>query len=677
MFLSWPILSQAQLREFESVPVDVPNNIIQGNSRYPDNALILVYSTLPGLQFRSSMDAMNLIRYDPQDHVHLILVSPIKQILSVTAPGFIELQIQTINPAPKSVFAFKVEERKSNPLGSSGFLSVESSPPGAVIWVNNIETVYRTPSRLPVPSGQMVLGLRADRYVPFDTLLQFRRGEELVVDRPLKAAWADLSITVSPPDAQVVMEREGEIIGTAIGNRTWQGREFGLDPDVYRLRVNASGFRDDVREFRLQAGDRLNQAVALTPLQGGIQIKSAPSGALVLINGNRVGTTPYVGSGPAGTCEVVLRLEGYQEAVRTLRVQDGKSEFLDVKLEQKLTAKLEINSQPEGATVLLDGDEIGQTPLMVELDVTDKRKRGNQKVVVRLAGHDEESSTINVQPSERVIARQFTLTRQMGRYQIETRPSGAEVFADGVSLGMAPIRGELPTGFYSITAQKPRYAAEPEQIEIRKNRMTQLDLAMKKTERLPADRFYFFLGATAFALNRDTGQPLNSAVQSDDLSGGGFGIDSHMAFMSSRNIGLITGLNWTSNINGMSTDETFYDRYVLYAGPILSFPLAKTVKMEFSWTWGISAMDVHPGSSSLYSNAPVEIRLPDNMPQIQSLARENRLGINFRFGSVLPFYLGVGWHRVRHEFADLSIYRSLDVLALNAGFCIPAAWKNR
>jgi hypothetical protein len=112
IFLLSTLSLTAQLREFH-ITERAPDgtSVVQANTDYPDNAMILVYSDLQELDFRSSVGAINQQRYNARANRYEILVSPQRQILFVATRGFIEQRIALINPTPKQVYYYQVEVR--------------------------------------------------------------------------------------------------------------------------------------------------------------------------------------------------------------------------------------------------------------------------------------------------------------------------------------------------------------------------------------------------------------------------------------------------------------------------------------------------------------------------------------------------------------------------------------
>jgi hypothetical protein len=82
-----PLLATAQLREFEVRDQPCPEGIVQANTQYFDNALVLVYSSLPNLDFRSSLGGINKVSFNPTANRYQ-LFCPVKHriLLSSNVP---------------------------------------------------------------------------------------------------------------------------------------------------------------------------------------------------------------------------------------------------------------------------------------------------------------------------------------------------------------------------------------------------------------------------------------------------------------------------------------------------------------------------------------------------------------------------------------------------------------
>jgi hypothetical protein len=110
----------------------------------------------------------------------------------------------------------------------------------------------------------------------------------------------------------------------------------------------------------------------------GVDVKTDPDGAEVLVAGQVMGTTPARFELPCGQHEVVVRRSRYADETRKVRLRAGKLDKVDVRLERP-DHKLRIISAPLGATVTVNGKPAGTTPLVA----TVKGYQGNRVRIER------------------------------------------------------------------------------------------------------------------------------------------------------------------------------------------------------------------------------------------------------------------------------------------------------
>ena len=147
--------------------------------------------------------------------------------------------------------------------------------------------------------------------------------------------------------------------------------------DVGTGKITHSMFRDyrgeidDLLGIMPEIAQELVEAVAATgpppaaaPEPASLSIASDPSGAQVTLDGQPAGQTPLddLGITPNAQHAISLRLAGYQQVDTTLFVEAGRSHELSLAL-RRLMSQLVIRSSPSRATVFLDNESIGLTPL--------------------------------------------------------------------------------------------------------------------------------------------------------------------------------------------------------------------------------------------------------------------------------------------------------------------------
>ncbi|MEA1910456.1 MAG: SUMF1/EgtB/PvdO family nonheme iron enzyme [Spirochaetota bacterium] len=139
------------------------------------------------------------------------------------------------------------------------------------------------------------------------------------------------------------------------------------------------------------------EAEALALLQGFISVTSEPTGAKVFLNGTLQGTTPFTTEGmEEESYSVEIRMEDYTSVSREASVKAGQT----TKIAEELTlmqGSLEVNSNPAGATVLLDGEGIGVTPLgILEIET------GTYKIEIIKKAYKNENLSIIIKPGENI-----------------------------------------------------------------------------------------------------------------------------------------------------------------------------------------------------------------------------------------------------------------------------------
>lgn len=139
---------------------------------------------------------------------------------------------------------------------------------------------------------------------------------------------------------------------------------------------------------------------------GSIRLVSIPKGASVYIGGEKKGETPLVVSGlTPGAASVRLEMAGYDSWKKTLQVKKGKvtnSGKIILTPAVVHTGSIRVTTVPSGATVTIDGKEVGLSPITVkELSV------GTHVVNLTLAGYPSWEKKVEVRSGKMVPITRF------------------------------------------------------------------------------------------------------------------------------------------------------------------------------------------------------------------------------------------------------------------------------
>jgi hypothetical protein len=101
------------------------------------------------------------------------------------------------------------------------------------------------------------------------------------------------------------------------------------------------------------------------PKVGTAMLESLPSGSQVLVDGQVMGLTPLTATLPTGTHRVDFKYRGKARTIQIVITQGGRiTELID--WSAKTVGRLQVNSEPAGAHVLVDNVSRGVTPLILD-----------------------------------------------------------------------------------------------------------------------------------------------------------------------------------------------------------------------------------------------------------------------------------------------------------------------
>lgn len=241
-----------------------------------------------------------------------------------------------------------------------------------------------------------------------------------------------------------------------------------VDPGKHRVQVEYSGYRSWSYDYQVSAGQTKPVHAVLEPREpekGYLSVTSSPKGADVYVDGQYRGFTPTtVGKLDVGSHTLELRLAGYETYTTTFRVYTGDTTNINANLRPKgpTTGSIAVQSYPSGASIFVDGDYEGITMANDYFDIIGLspgsytlmlRKQGYEdyriSVMVTGGGVKYVTATLNPKPEPQTT----------GSLNVNSVPSGAEVYVDNLFRGYAPaIVPDLSPGTHSITLKMSGYS---------------------------------------------------------------------------------------------------------------------------------------------------------------------------------------------------------------------------
>ncbi len=255
-----------------------------------------------------------------------------------------------------------------------------------------------------------------------------------------------------------------------------------IERGIHTLLIETDRYLPELHELGVMGFGKLQDVnLRLRPAWAEVRISTEPAGAGVQIDGEHAGTTPLVTEMIQGEHTIVLEREGHKPVRLKQAVTAGENLRLEDIVLPPADGRLALSSVPDGATVSLNGNFRGTTPLMLELS-----SGTTHRLQLSLPGYEKTSHELSLAADEeRELS--LKLTPGYGVIYITTRPGDAELVVDGNPVGNATRRLRLTTRPHTLEVRKAGYVPHRVTITPRKGISQNLDITLKSVSRARSD----------------------------------------------------------------------------------------------------------------------------------------------------------------------------------------------
>ncbi len=260
----------------------------------------------------------------------------------------------------------------------------------------------------------------------------------------LRPAYGQLQITSEPSGAQVYIDGDYKPAGTTPftterlpkGSHTLQFKLVSYKPLTEKVVIPGDGSVQ-------------TKAVALAPNFAEVSV-SVPGEAEIFINEESKGTGKWSGRLNTGMYTIEARKVSHYPTKRTVEVKAGENQQIVLQSPVPRYGSININTQPIGATVSVDGRVLGESPNIFK-DVL----IGTHTLAVSKEGYATKTSTITVEEGK--ITPVDLQLENGGSVVIRSNVSNARVYIDGQFKGIAPYTYSDRAGRYQVTVKADGY----------------------------------------------------------------------------------------------------------------------------------------------------------------------------------------------------------------------------
>jgi formylglycine-generating enzyme required for sulfatase activity len=274
---------------------------------------------------------------------------------------------------------------------------------------------------------------------------------------PLADQTIDLALTKLPGIVTVVAEPAvaAEVIVDGESRGTTPLADLSLTPGPHRLEVNAQRYLPAARDIEVQGGgERETVTVELTPDWAVVTLRTDPPGATVLVDGVEAGVTPAEVEMASGQREVEVRLAGYNAWSSKLQIVANQPQQLpDIAL-AVADGRVDLASVPSDASVSVNGEFRGRTPLSLRLP-----PGRTHRVALSKPGYDTATRELSVgADSGRRL--EIELAAQYGDIEVTSTPPSVEIWVDGERVGTTPTTLKLTAVPHVVELRQAGFTVE-------------------------------------------------------------------------------------------------------------------------------------------------------------------------------------------------------------------------
>lgn len=325
------------------------------------------------------------------------------------------------------------------------YVAMTVSPTNAEVYIDDVpvESSGGTLSKL-LKYGKHTYRISAPLYEPEMGQFEITSQGRTDLQVSLRPAYGQLQITSQPSGAQVYIDGDYKPAGTTPFTTE------RLPKGPHTLQFKLSSYKP-LTEKVIVSGDGSVQSKAVTLAPNFAEVSvSVPGGAEIFINEESKGTGTWSGRLNTGMYTIEARKTSHYPTKRTVEVKAGENQKIDLQSPVPRYGSININTRPIGATVSVDGRELGESP-----NIFKEVLIGTHTLAVSKEGYATKTCTITVEEGK--VTPVDLQLENGGTVIIRSNVSNARVYVDGQYKGVAPYTHSDGVGRYQITVKADGY----------------------------------------------------------------------------------------------------------------------------------------------------------------------------------------------------------------------------
>lgn len=331
-------------------------------------------------------------------------------------------------------------------LASASPVIITTTPPDSRIELSGIS--FRIGSNYLLLPGKYEVKVTAKGYKPYDMDLEVSSNNE-----------QQLNVVLEPLPGQLQVESTlTEITARVDGAPSvtiLPGVIKGLKKGTHQIVLSKTRYLDSKYDVDIIGlGTTQTLSVELQPGWGTLKIDSVPSAAELWVDDKFVGNTPTSAEVLQSGSSILLKKSGFNNWSGTLSVPAGETQVYPPVSLVTADGYLQLETVPTGASMTLNGNFQGITPLKIPV-----RPEQKHKIDVMMDGYIKKPYRFTV-ASDQVLELQLTLQEDIGEIALSVSPEGAKVYVDSKFSRTGSQTLRLPSRQHELRVEQEGYRTE-------------------------------------------------------------------------------------------------------------------------------------------------------------------------------------------------------------------------
>lgn len=320
-------------------------------------------------------------------------------------------------------------------------------------------------------------------YTEADTVVIVKDNSVMTIEKVLRPAYGYVNVVTIPENGAAVYVDNKKIGMTPCKSDKIKSGE-------HTIKVMKELFSTVEETFMITDGNTTELKINLEGNFVNVKV-TTDKDASIYVDNELVGKGVWIGRMTEGNHVFEAKKESHRNSMQNCRLVLGKDENITIPNPEPIYGALDVYSNPSGATVIIDGEPQGTTPIVINNVLVGKRV-----IQIKKDGYCTETREVTIVENKKT---DLNIILSAGKeLSIETNGIGDKVFIDGKKIGRSPIKIVVPYGEHTFSARHGRKKASRTIIIDKQSSVEKVNLNL-------AERFYPINGFITFntAINQN------------------------------------------------------------------------------------------------------------------------------------------------------------------------------